>query len=102
MNPAREALTRAVNRAVASGNPVIAEKPSLQCLKERADKAGAAFDAACRPHFADGRWGAYRAIECGREVPRAVDDALNAYHAAVHAFYLARDGAGGFLGSRGL
>lgn len=77
------------------------DKPSLQCLKERADKASEAFDRACRPHFADGRWGAYRAIECGEDIPRAVDDALNAYHAAAQAFYLARDGERGFLGSHG-
>jgi hypothetical protein len=101
-NPARQALSRAVNRAIAKGSPVIAEKPSLQCLKDRADRASAKFDEACRPHFCDGRWGAYRAIECGNPVPASVSAALDAYHAAVRAFYAARDGERGFLGSRGL
>ena len=75
---------------------------NLADLKAAADKAGDAFDTACRPHYADGRWGAYRAVECGQDVPPAVWGALDAYHAATHAFYLARDGAAGFLGSRGL
>lgn len=75
---------------------------SLSTLKDRADSAGLAFDAACKPHYCDGRWGAYRAVECGQDVPATVWAALDAYHAATHAFYLARDGASGFLGSRGL
>lgn len=74
---------------------------TLACLKERADRAGKAFDDACRPHYVDGRWGAYRAIECNQAVPPAVTAALDAYHAATRAFYAARDGEKGFLGSRG-
>lgn len=70
----------------------------LATLRATADAAGVAFDAACKPHYADGRWGAYRAYECGQPVPPAVEAALDAYHAATHAFYAARDGAGGFLG----
>ena len=71
---------------------------ALQRLRNHADDAGTAFDAVCRPHYADGRWGAYRAIECGQDVPAAVETALDAYHAATTAFYTARDGSGGFLG----
>ena len=101
-NPAREALSRAVNRAIANGAPIIEEKPTLAALRERSDAAEKAFDDACRPHYCDGRWGAYRAIECGQDVPHVVAAALDAYHAALHAFYAARDGDKGFLGSRGL
>lgn len=72
----------------------------LSKLKADADAAGAAFDDACKPHYCNGRWGAYQAIECGQDVPPAVAAALDAYHAATHAFYLARDGEGGFLGPR--
>ena len=75
---------------------------SLSLLRAKADAADTAFDDACRPHYADGRWGAYRAIECGQNVPEEVITASDAALAARHAFYLARDGAGGVLGSRGL
>lgn len=102
MNKARQILTSAINRGIANGQAVIAERPTLACLKERADNAGAAFDIACRPHYADGRWGAYRAFECGRDVPREVVAALDRYHDATQAFYAARDGSSGFLGSRGI
>lgn len=73
---------------------------NLPALKQQADDMGQAFDDACRPHFADGRWGAYRAIECGQPVPKSVSASLDAYTDATHAYYLARDGAGGFLGGR--
>lgn len=72
----------------------------LAALKTAADMAGKRFDDACRPHFCDGRWGAYRAIECNKSVPKAVTDAMDEYIAATHAFYLARDGEHGFLGPR--
>lgn len=71
---------------------------NLQALKDAADAASQAFDTACRPHYCDGRWGAYRAYERGDAVPASVEAALNEYHAATHAFYLARDGERGFLG----
>jgi hypothetical protein len=100
-NPARTALSRAVNRAIANGAPVIEEKPTLAALKARVDAASDAFDAACRPHYVN-RWDYYLALERGEKTPRAVDAAADAYQAATHAFYAARDGAGGFLGSRGL
>lgn len=101
-NRSRLMISAIVNRAIANGAPVIVEQPTLRCLKDRADAAGAAFDAACKPHFCDGRWGAYRAIECGQDIPATVDAAMTAYHDATQAFYLARDGDGGFLGGRGL
>lgn len=75
---------------------------NLAALKQAADDAGAAFDKACKPHYADGRWGYYRAVECGQTVADSVESAFNAYHAATYAFYAARDGSKGFLGSRGL
>lgn len=75
---------------------------NLAALKAAADEAGAAFDAACKPHYCDARWGYYRAVECGQPVPASVEAAFNAYHDATHAFYAARDGSKGFLGSRGL
>lgn len=74
----------------------------LSALRADADAADAAFDAACRPHYCDGRWGAYRAIERGEPVPTEVTAALDAAHGARHAYYLARDGAAGFLGGRGI
>lgn len=72
-------------------------------LKTNADKARDALDRACRPYASgEGRWWAYRELECGRDVPRAVMSALDAYHEATQAYYRARDGARGFLGGRGL
>lgn len=74
---------------------------NLQALKEAADKAETAFDAACRPHYVDGRWGYYRAVECGQKPPKTCETAFDAYWLATHAFYGARDGDKGFLGARG-
>lgn len=102
MNPARAMLTEVNNRLIAEGQTPIEEQPTLECLKFRADQAGATFDAACKPHYCDGRWGAYRAIECGQDVPQSVMSALDACHDATQAYFLARDGEKGFLGSRGL
>lgn len=73
----------------------------LSALRAAVDVASNAFDAACRPHFAN-RWAYYHAVECGRPVPRSVHDACDAYLAATHAYYRARDGERGFLGGRGL
>jgi|GEM_PF-5261385 len=101
-NPARVALSRAVNRAIANGAPVIGEKPTLAALRSRVDVASRAFDTACRPHYCDGRWGAYRDIENGRDVNTGVLRALDEYHGAMHAYYLARDGEHGFLGGKGV
>lgn len=75
---------------------------NLQALRAESDRTQAAFDAACKPHYVDGRWGAYRAIECGHRVPAGVMAALDTAHAATQQFYLARDGEQGFLGGRGL
>jgi hypothetical protein len=36
-NPARLALSRVVNRAIADGSPIIEERPTLAALKARAD-----------------------------------------------------------------
>lgn len=70
-------------------------------LRLMAERAAAHFDEVCRPYYPDGRWGAYRAFECDQETPSDVDTALDAYHAATHAYYVARDGVAGFLGSKG-
>lgn len=74
----------------------------LKALKQAADDAGAAFDKACKPHYRDARWGYYRAVECGQPVPASVEAAFNAYNEATGAYYAARDGSKGFLGSRGV
>lgn len=73
----------------------------LITLKAEADRLSDAFDVACRPHFVS-RWDYYRAVECGEKCPQSVHTACDAYLTALHAYFLARDGARGFLGSRGL
>lgn len=75
---------------------------SLSELKAISDAAEKTFDEACRKHYVDGRWGAYRAFECDQEVPKEVENAMNEAHTALHAFYRKRDGEKGFLGGRGL
>lgn len=74
----------------------------LKTLREAADRADKEFDDQCQFVYVDGRWGAYRAIECGQKVPKDILTALDKAHAARHAYYQARDGEKGFLGSRGL
>lgn len=71
-------------------------------LKRAADTARAKFEAVCQPVYVDGVWGAYRAIECDQPVPANILRTMDETHAAVHAFYRARDGEHGFLGGRGL
>lgn len=72
---------------------------SLRAAMETADKA---FDAACRQHYADGRWGYYWACEADpAKAPKACHDACDAALKATHAFYAARDGQRGWLGKRG-
>jgi hypothetical protein len=68
-------------------------------LKARADLAGEQFDSTCLRFYPDARWGGYRAIEADI-APPCVIAAMERYHAETHAFYLARDGHNGFLGSR--
>lgn len=75
---------------------------TLNELKKIADESEKAFDLACKPHYCDGRWGFYRAIECNQPVPQSVQEAFDISHKALHDFYKARDGKDGFLGSRGL
>ena len=74
----------------------------ILALSEAVDRAGREFDEACKPHYCNGRWGAYQAFETGQDVPKDVEAALDAYHKAAQAFYVARDGGKGFLGGRGL
>lgn len=92
---------------------------NLAKLKAAADEKHAAFLATIATHF-PGRAAAdwYRAVAAirGENVRRNDDtredaaldacapirEAHDAYIEAIHAFYRARDGEGGFLGSRGL
>lgn len=101
-NTDRLALSRAVNRAIANGSPIVTERPTLACLKERASRAWNTFLAECERAGFPNEWSAYRAHDVGQEWPAALESAWQASSAATHAFYAARDGAGGFLGSRGL
>lgn len=75
---------------------------TLPDLRAAANAAQAAFETECARHYADGPWGFYRALERGGDAPPETLAASDAYLAATHAFYLARDGAAGFLGGRGL
>lgn len=74
----------------------------LPDLRLAASAAQAAFEAECARHYVDGQWGFYRALDRGEDAPPETLAASDAYLAATHAFYLARDGAAGFLGSKGL
>lgn len=72
----------------------------LSDLRAATDATRKAFDLACKPHYADGRWGAYRAWDMEEDVPADVEKAMNAHHAALHRYYMIRDGSGGFIGKR--
>lgn len=101
-NLAREMITTAVNSAIARGGQPIVEVPTLACLRERARDAWGGFVAECERSGYPDQWAAYRAHDAGQEWPEPLESAWQASSAATHAFYSARDGAGGFLGSRGL
>lgn len=75
---------------------------TLTELNEAANHAEAEFDTACRSAGYGDRWAAYRADMRGAVWPFALIEADKAYTQALHAFYLARDGERGVLGSRGL
>lgn len=74
----------------------------LKALRATADALDDAFDEVCDRHYDGGRWDAYRLLDAGEPVPAEVSRAMDAALAARLAFYDARDGALGFLGSRGL
>jgi hypothetical protein len=75
---------------------------SLKDLRTRADELSEAFErAAVAAGYAD-HWSAYRADMKGEPWPPALTDAHREFIDAQHAFYRARDGVGGFLGSRGV
>lgn len=75
---------------------------TLKDLKAKADQASDAFDAVCRKHFVS-RWDYYHVCACKLSiVPAECHRAADAYVAAQHAFYEARDGSKGFLGGKGL
>jgi hypothetical protein len=119
-NRAREIITAGVNKAIAAGGVVIEEKPTLACMKERAERLRQEHESLVARKF-PGRdhydWS--RAVDnagpnpIARQNDDTSDDAAmvadseikeswDSYIKALHAFYLARDGAGGVLGSRGL
>jgi len=72
----------------------------LEKLDLNAKQAELAFNAACQTHYCDGRWGYYRAVECDYKIPNGLHQRCDEYLAALHAYYLERDGSRGFLGSR--
>lgn len=71
----------------------------LSTLRVAADTADTRFEAACRAHGFRDRWEFYRA---GDNAPAGLLALHDEMIAALYAFYLARDGGGGFLGSRGV
>ena len=73
----------------------------LQTLRASSETAHERFEAECRVHGYADEWEAYRA-EMETPWPEPLAASHKAYVAALHAFYEARDGKGGFLGSRGL
>jgi len=73
----------------------------LKLLRAQADATDAAFDAACAKHGMT-RWDYFRAFEAGNPIPKEIEDAWWTARQNLHAFYSARDGDKGFLGSRGL
>lgn len=101
-NPALEALRRNVSGKISPNNPPITGKPTLASMRAEIDALDSAFEAECLKHWRNGKWGAYQAWEKDLPVPEAVATLHDAYIAALHAFYGARDGESGFLGSRGL
>jgi hypothetical protein len=74
---------------------------TLSQLKAEADKASDVFEAACLRHYSNGKWGYYRAFDDKRAIPAGLDDLRDTAVRTLHAFYSARDGERGFLGSRG-
>ena len=75
----------------------------LSELKANADHAKEAFEAAAYVVYAGGIWDFYRECErCEGNVSPSLLMLYDAYISALHAFYLARDGERGVLGSRGI
>lgn len=75
----------------------------LARLRAAADAAEIAFENAARREYGpDGRWEFYRRDAQGLPLDAKVLEACNAYVAALHIYYQARDGERGFLGGRGL
>lgn len=76
--------------------------PRITELTAEADRALARARSICASHGYENEYAAYRAEDAGETLPPAVVAALDGYLSANHAFYSARDGDPGFLGSRGL
>ena len=79
----------------------------LNALLAEADRAQAAFEDTLAPNGYADRWHFYKADDnrTGFEKTPGHDIVIAAHKAwlaKLHAFYLARDGAGGVLGGRGL
>lgn len=74
----------------------------LSDLRDALGVAEKRFDDVCRKHYVN-RWDYYLACERNpASCPVECHEAADAYIAATHAFYAARDGERGFLGGRGL
>lgn len=73
----------------------------LAKLKSAVDVSWHEFIAALPAFGFANEWEFYKASEKGGTFP-ALDALFAAHLAHLHAFYFARDGAGGVLGSRGL
>ena len=75
----------------------------IEQLKIDAQRAEQEFIAVARAHgFDNAPWDFYRALDKGERVPAEVMQAHENNFAATRAFYQKRDGARGFVGSRGL
>ena len=51
-------------------------------LRDKVNKAAQELDRVAWTYFCDGRYGAWRAVEYGQTLPRDVERAVNAHHAA--------------------
>lgn len=71
-------------------------------LRNAANIAEGAFIDACQRHGFRDQWDAYKSEQKGIAWPSSLADAHSTWMHHLHAFYTARDGAGGFLGSKGL
>lgn len=73
-------------------------KTTLHALRKAVAAAETTLETECAENGFSDRWDAYRAEEAGERLPESIRVAHDAYIAASHEFYLARDGDRGFLG----
>jgi hypothetical protein len=70
----------------------------LHALRRESARLEAVFESECADNGYGDRWGAYRAEQAGEKWPASVAVAHDAWMAALHRFYAARDGEAGVLG----